>query len=348
MKRANGPYDLVLFGLLDSHTQLSDYSNMRIDNFVYTEESFREAKSFLSAEGVMFIKFEVDRPWIGRRLHEMLRYVFGKDPIVFSADSSYTAAATCFAISTSEQVENRLAADLRLQRLVARNRPAFLNHAQVPVTTDDWPYLYQEGKWIPGIFLSVSLLVVLLGTGMYCRIPEARKRAPSLFFFSMGAGFLLLETQVISRLALYFGTTWQVNGIVITGILGALLLANTVVEKQARPWPVCSSAAGLLGGILLAFFVPFGRIPGSTAFVGGLAAVLLTVPVFFAGLLFATEFRAAESPSAALGANMLGAVVGGLLENSSLILGLRALLLVALGLYLMASFSLLVNKKRLA
>ena len=44
MKRARGTYDLILFGLLDSHT-LADYSNMRIDNFVYTKESFQEAKS---------------------------------------------------------------------------------------------------------------------------------------------------------------------------------------------------------------------------------------------------------------------------------------------------------------
>src|SRR5437016_10935435 len=32
------------------------------------------------------------------------------------------------------------------------------------------------------------------------------------FFFAMGAGFLLLETQLVSRLALFFGTVWQVNG----------------------------------------------------------------------------------------------------------------------------------------
>jgi hypothetical protein len=58
--------------------------------------------------------------------------------------------------------------------------------------------------------------------------------------------------------------------------------------------------------------------------------------IFFAGLLFASEFRAADSPAAALGANMLGAVVGGLLENLSLIIGMQALLLVAAVLYSLA------------
>jgi hypothetical protein len=57
-------------------------------------------------------------------------------------------------------------------------------------------------------------------------------------------------------------------------------------------------------------------------------------------LLFASEFRQAESPAAALGANMLGAVFGGLLENLSLIIGMKALLLVAALLYCLAAVGL--------
>lgn len=342
MRRAHGPYDLVLFGLLDSHTQLSDYSNMRIDNFVYTKESFEEAKSLLAPDGVLFIKFQVNHPWIGRRIAEMLTAVFGKPPVSFEADSSYTADASCFAISSSDQVQRKLAAVPDLQQFVMQNQRAFLSLPSVPMTTDDWPYLYQQGRWMPGIFVSVGILVLLLGAGLYWQIPEARTQVPSLFFFSMGAGFLLLEAQVISRLALYFGTTWQVNGIVIAAILVALLVANAVIERQAKPWRRRWYVAGVIAGVAVAYTIPFQRIPGSASFVGGLAASIFSIPVFFAGLLFATEFRATASPSAALGANMLGAVVGGLLENLSLILGMRALLLVAMACYVFAGIGLLL------
>jgi hypothetical protein len=340
MKRATGPYDLILFGLLDSHTQLSDYSNMRIDSFVYTEESFREAEMLLGPNGVLFIKFQVTRPWLGLRLAEMLRHVFGKEPVVFQADSTYATGGACFAISRSGQVEDQLARDPRLLQFVSKNRPSFVDVAAVTVTTDDWPYLYQEGRWLPGIFVSISGLVILLGGVLYWRIPEARQQVPSLFFFGMGAGFLLLETQIISRLALYFGTTWQVNGIVIGAILTALLLANAIIERQRKPWPAWLTVGGLMAGIAIAYIMPFSRIPGSAALVGWIAAAVFTVPVFFAGVLFATQFRKAASPSAALGANMLGAVIGGLLENLSLLIGLKALLLVALGLYLLAAWGL--------
>jgi spermidine synthase len=348
MKRTSGPYDLVLFGLLDSHTELSDYSNMRIDNFVYTKQSFVEAKRLLAPDGVLFVKFEVPRPWLGQRLREMLAEVFGKEPVVFRALSSYTAGAHCFAISASGRVEQSLAADPRLSQFVSSHRPSFLDSPEATITTDDWPYLYQQGHWMPGIFISVGILVLLLAAGLYWQIPEARQRVPSLFFFSMGAGFLLLETQVVSRLALYFGTTWQVNGIVIGALLIALLLANAVIEKQSRPWPPRLYVIGLVAGLCLAYFIPFHRIPGSAAFVGCLAACTFAIPVFFAGLLFATEFQAADSPGAALGANMLGAVAGGLLENLSLVIGIRALLLLTIGLYLLAGVGLLGGRRRLS
>ncbi len=337
MKRTAARYDLILFGLLDSHTQLSDYSNMRLDNFVYTEESFREARALLAPGGILFIKFQINHPFVGQRLAEMLTRTFGKAPVVFLAPSSYTAASTCFAISPSGQVEASLGADSRLREFVAASHPAFLALPNVAVTTDDWPYLYHQGHWIPGIFYLLSALVILLAALFYFQIPEARTRIPSLFFFSMGAGFLLLETQVVSRLALYFGTTWQVNGIVIAAILSALLIANFVIGKQRHAWPRAWTLLGILAGIACAYFVPFNRVPGSAALVGSFAALVFAIPVFFAGLLFASEFRSVESPAAALGANMLGAVVGGLLENVSLIVGMKALLLVAAVLYSLAA-----------
>ena len=339
LKRTSRRYDLVLFGLLDSHTQFSDYSNMRIDNFVYTVESFREAREHLNPDGVLFLKFAVDRPWMGLRLSEMLQQVFGKPPLVFYAGSSYTPSAVCFAVSPSGRIDDVLTRDQSLAQFVSRNH-FVIDAADVPVTTDDWPYLYQRDRNIPRTYLSLGVLVILVTLALYARIPDARRQTPSLFFFLMGAGFMLLETQVISRLALYFGTTWQVNGLVISVLLTALLVANRVVDyfptTLSRLWIVMP----LLIGLATAYAIPFARIPGPPAFVGAFAAAVFSVPVIFAGLLFSLEFRGEAAPAAALGANVLGAVVGGLLENFSLLLGMRALLPVTMGIYALAAFAL--------
>jgi spermidine synthase len=345
LKRTDEKYDLILFGLLDSHSQLSDYANMRIDNFVYTEESFREAKRLLTPNGVVFVKFQVDHAWLAQRLIEMLSQTFGKPPVVFFAESNYSVGATCFVISPGNRVKEALGADTRLAEFVRVHAMNF-NREAVPITTDDWPYLYQEGRWIPRTYYSVGVLVILIATGLYFQIGGVRRSAPSLFFFAMGAGFLLLETQVISRLALFFGTIWQVNGIVISALLIALLLANAWVERSPKSPPRFRVLAALLAGLALAYWFPFDRIGGSAAVAGTIAVVVFAVPVVFAGILFASEFREAESPSAALGANMLGAVAGGLLENLSLLFGMRALLLVAIAIYCLAGVGLWTRRVR--
>src|SRR5260370_16779363 len=84
---------------------------MRLDNFVYTEESFREARSLLAPNGIIFIKFQINHFFMGQRLAEMLSRTFGKPPVVFFAPSSYSTDATCFVISPSSQVETTLAPD---------------------------------------------------------------------------------------------------------------------------------------------------------------------------------------------------------------------------------------------
>jgi len=274
----------------------------------------------------------------------MLTQTFGKPPLMFFAGSSYSVDANCFVISNSRQVDAVLALDPELRQFVSPG-PRFSRDEKVVVTTDDWPYLYQQGRWIPRTYYSLGALVILLALLLYWQIPEARRRVPSLFFFSMGAGFLLLETQVISRLALYFGTTWQVNGVVLTALLTTLLAANAVIDRQPKPWPAGWMIAGLLLGLGAAYWFPFDRLGASAPASGWIAAAVFSVPIFFAGLLFAREFRVTDSPSAALGANMLGAVVGGLLENVSLLTGMRALLLLAAGIYCFAALGLYLSRK---
>ena len=111
---------------------------------LYTMESFREAREHLNPDGVLFLKFAVDRPWMGRRLWEMLQQTFGRPPIVFYAGSSYTPAAVCFAISgAGTGRKNIWHAMSNLADFVSRNRFA-TDSSDVPLATDDWPYLYQR------------------------------------------------------------------------------------------------------------------------------------------------------------------------------------------------------------
>jgi len=64
-----------------------------------------------------------------------------------------------------------------------------------------------------------------------------------------------------------------------------------------------------------------------------------SLPLFFAGIIFTESFRRARGASECLGANILGAVAGGLAQNLSFIFGLKALLLSAAVSYGLAGVS---------
>jgi CBS-domain-containing membrane protein len=69
------------------------------------------------------------------------------------------------------------------------------------------------------------------------------------------------------------------------------------------------------------------------------AAALIGLPVFFSGLVFSRSFRDLARPSEALGVNLLGAVIGGTLENLVMIGGTRLLGVLAVALYLASAVS---------
>ena len=66
------------------------------------------------------------------------------------------------------------------------------------------------------------------------------------------------------------------------------------------------------------------------------ACVLAFTPVFFAGVVFALSFSKAPDADLAFGANIAGALFGGLSEYSSMLVGFQYVVLVALAFYVVS------------
>ncbi|MGD0956759.1 MAG: methyltransferase domain-containing protein [Candidatus Acidiferrales bacterium] len=349
LRESTQKYDVIVFGLLDSHTQFSGYSNMRIDNYVYTEESLREAKRLLKPSGVLVVKFEVRSPWtwMGQRFYVMFDRLFGRPPVVFRARQvGGLLSATEFLASNDGGVWER-AAQPDLASFIEKNPPAFPLETEgaPPPVTDNWPYVYNRDHAIPRTYLTVSLILLLIAFLATRRAFEPRKTSTWYFFF-LGAGFLLLETQMISRLALYYGSTWRVNCVVLSAILVVLILANLSVERMQRVrlgW----SYALLIGSLSAIYFVPWESFALRTRLLGTLLAAAYGFPLFFAGLIFTEMFRRCENRSNAFGSNIIGAVTGGLAQNVSFVIGLRGLLLLAAVFYGFAALSTAFRMARL-
>jgi hypothetical protein len=80
-------YDIISFGLLDSHTTMA-MTNTRLDHYVYTRESIERARSLLAEGGVMTLTFEAQKPYIADRMAKLLRDTFAKEPIAFRGGRS--------------------------------------------------------------------------------------------------------------------------------------------------------------------------------------------------------------------------------------------------------------------
>ncbi|MBI4169143.1 MAG: methyltransferase domain-containing protein, partial [Acidobacteria bacterium] len=336
-------FDLVLFSLLDSHTTSSHFSNIRIDNYVYTAEAFEAARRLLRPDGVFIVKFQVDTPWIAGRLRDLLARAFGAPPIQLQAESSYTTSGRFFIAGSRERLARSLA-DPEVAAYVRRHEDRDIEEATL--TTDDWPYFYQHEPGIPAVVILISTVLAVL-SWLAIRATGAGGGPMRRHFFFLGAGFLLLEVQIISRMALYFGTTWVVNAIVLSGLLLLIIGANGLIGWRPR-FPVRVAYAGLFVSLALAYAVPTQRLFFVSIWPRALAATaVLCVPVFFAGIVFVRSFAESGFSGEALGSNLIGALVGGLLESLSLWTGIRSLLIVA-GLLYLASLLALRRESRLA
>jgi len=333
LRNATGQYDLIVYGYLDSHTLLSQGSSVRLDSFVYTVEGLREARARLKPNGMISLSFTVLSEGLGRKIYLMLQQVFdGRAPICASS----VGGNTTFLIS------NDPGWSLPAGALGANLKDVTANYANsaVPadVSTDDWPFFYMPQRVYPTSYLIMIGLILALSLLLVSNFVAEAPRFSHLSFFFLGAGFMLVETKGITEMGLTFGNTWQVIGIVFAGILIMAFIGNTLVQwlNIKRPhWSYLFLLAALAAGWLAARSGGFASTP-----LGRLeTAALLSLPLLFSGIVFSTLLSARSHIASIMAMNLLGAIVGGLLEYNSMYLGFQALYLMATACYVLAFVS---------
>jgi hypothetical protein len=209
---------------------------------------------------------------------------------------------------------------------------------QIITTSDNWPFLYIR----PGVFPWGYLLVIsfiLLFTLATVRPVFGLGHVGNAFdwpLFLMGSAFMLIETRGVTSMSLLFGSTWVVNVAIFSGILIMVLLANLLIDHLRWRDPQRIFLA-LFWAVVLLWWFPVSWLQTFDLPVRGLLGGLLTgLPVGLAGLIVPILLARSPAPAAALGSNLLGAVLGGCLEYYSMIGGLSSTVLMALVLYLLA------------
>lgn len=332
LRTTDNRYDLIVYGLLDSHTLLSHASSVRLDSFVYTVQALREARSRLKDDGVLALSFSVINDELGRKIYKMIQDAFdGNGPLAVQAD--YDGAVVFLQTRAGNLVEPR---DLK-QETGFRNLSARFADQSIAVdeSTDDWPFFYMPRRIYPLSYTPMLGLMLLGMAFLSANFLHEKPQCGHLPFFFLGAGFMLIETKGITEAGLQFGNTWQVVGLVISGILVMAFLANCVVQWVKITSPLVPSIL-LLATLGLGWYMtgyqghPVGRLG---------TLLLLTSPLFFSGILFSTLMASEGNISSIMASNLLGAILGGLTEYNAMYFGFRFLYLIAIGFYLLALLS---------
>jgi len=326
-------FDLIVYSLLDSHTNVSNYSSVRIDNYVYTREAMEAARGLLKDDGILVLKFQAHTGWIAGRLNGLLQTVFGQVPVDFYADASkYSSGGNFFVVGSSERLEGAVSSP-ELSAYLKSHSGVEMEPAHL--TTDDWPFFYQHEPGIPLIVIIMSILLVVL-TRVLIRNTGAAGKTINWHFFFLGAAFLLLEAQIVSRMAMLFGTTWLVNSVVIGAILILIVAVNMLVDLWPSI-PLLFAYAGIGICVLVSYFLPIEKLFFQAFWIKVLASTLVFCsPVAFASIVFIRSFAAHRFSGQALGSNLLGALVGGMLESVSLWTGIRSLIVLVAALYMLS------------
>jgi SAM-dependent methyltransferase len=322
LERTDARYDLIAFALPDSLTLVSGQGSLRLESYLFTAEAMAAVRRHLKPDGA-FTMYNYYRPFVFDRYAATLDRAFGHPPC-FDAGEQGNGARSQAVLTVG------LRADA--VRCSTTWRPA----GAVPApATDDHPFPYVRGRSIP-VFYAVSLALILVAAALVVRVAAGTSLLEMrryLDLFAMGAAFLLLETKNVVQFALLFGTTWFVNSLVFAGILLSVLAAVEVARRTRLPRPPVLYAL-LLGAIVGAWLVrPDALLRLAPAPRFAVATAVAFAPVFLANLIFAQRFADVGSSTVAFGANLLGAMVGGVLEYGAIVVGYRALLLVVAALY---------------
>ena len=330
LRETDESYDLILFATLDAHGLISSMGSVRLDSFVYTLESLEAARSRLAPDGLLVLSFGPFREDIQFRQYAMVRDVFGQDPLYFVHENNHRTIVAGAINSIGE-----IALPTEWSQIDADEIAAGFErypHAR-ELATDDWPHLYITDRSIPSEYIAVLVGIVLVALLLVRSNFKAVYRVDFHFMF-LGAGFLLLETKSVTEYALLVGSTWVTNSVVFTVILAAILVVNLAVARGWMRLSVPILFGGLGMALVLQYVFPVSRWAGpGGAGTALLAGLYLGIPMLLASAIFATTFRVAVLGSAALASNLVGSVIGGVSEYSSLAVGLRALSLVALVMY---------------
>jgi hypothetical protein len=341
LRNTKEKYDLIIFALPDSLTLTSSIANLRLESFLFTQDSLKAAKAALTSDGVLVLYNYYREPWLIEKLAGMVSRTFGRESFVSTYGGEGRGAVIIngprlapINAGKTRQYREEPATDATRLRVTGEG---LMGTSPIPAATDDWPFVYLPRPSFPALYLrGLAVVAAISLAGIWWIAPRSALRRFDWKMFFLGAAFALLEVKALIVFALLFGSTWIVNSLVFFAILASVLIAVrvNVTFRVRRIWIFYLLLFGMLALNLivrpetLLFANVFARY--------AIASALTFAPVFLANVIFSHAFRDTETADIAFASNLLGIMSGGMLEYLSMLFGYHALLWLVIAFYALA------------
>src|SRR5205085_9137900 len=170
LRNTKEKYDLIIFALPDSLTLTSSIANLRLESFLFTQDSLDAAKAALTPDGVLVLYNYYRAPWLIEKLAGMVSRTFGRDSFVSTyggegrgpviINGPRLAAST---MANTEHYHEKATTDPTRLRVTGEG---LMGTNAIPPATDDWPFVYLPRPSFPALYLrglAVAAAISLAG-----------------------------------------------------------------------------------------------------------------------------------------------------------------------------------------
>ena len=158
-------YDLVVFALIDSLTMQSSFSGVRLESYMFTEESFRAVRDRLAPNGLLVVYNYFREQWLVDRLANIAANAFGQEPRVHVHEARAYLGVMMVGPRLSTLTADPVVPD-RVTAFGQSHAPSparmLVRDKGVEPATDDWPFLYLHTRHIPSHYLAALALVLVV------------------------------------------------------------------------------------------------------------------------------------------------------------------------------------------
>ena len=330
LNKTNQTFDFIYFPFLDSQVTVTNSNRFRLDSFLYTKEGLKQAYDKLNNNGVLFINFCSPTPWLKQRFFNILYSIDNNARAYYRSNSGWML----YLLSKGRNVSiSKDAYDLDLT-------DDFKRIPSLTIPTDDWPFLYNMGKNIPSDYLKLLIMTFLLFIALVSFVNpitssdfKYRIFAINVYAFFSGAAFFFLQIRTISIYIPVFGATYKSQSVVIVATILASLIGSLLSYRFDNRINIKIVWSLLFISLINIFLAQYYFPPMAT---GSFILKLIhfanyLMPVLIAGYIY-LHYLSGYSPAEVVNIqkyNLLGGVVGGLLEPTVVYFGFSVSLWIA-------------------